>query len=57
MNQQITDDEGAKMIIALQAMSGIEEPADRALRNWQAFSNADKTSTATAYEIFCKVTR
>lgn len=51
--QNITAEEqqGVKMIVALQAFAGIEEPKDRALTNWRNFTIAEKEQTRFMYKL------
>ena len=53
-NEPINEEEkkGVEAILFLQSMNGIEEPPDRALRNWRSFSEYDKKNTLRAYDIF-----
>lgn len=45
----MSEEDGAKMIIALQALAGIEEPKERALKAWREFSDDKKQSTINAH--------
>lgn len=45
-------EEGILAIIALQRLAGIEEPRERAEKNWDAFSDYDKANTMAAAQIF-----
>jgi len=44
--------EGIKAIIALQKMVGVDEPLERAEREWDAMSDYDKKNTMAAYRTF-----
>lgn len=51
MNKQLpTEEEGIKMIIALQAFAGIKETEEQARRGWAGMSDREKEQTARAYE-------
>ena len=49
----LSEEQGIKAIIALQALAGIEEPEERAKISWQNFSEQDKISTQSAHRIVC----
>lgn len=42
---------GVAAIIALQAAAGIEEPRERAERNWDMFSASERAFTMAAYQV------
>lgn len=45
-------EKGIEAVVALQKMVGIEEPRDRAAKNWDEFSALEKESTMDAYDAF-----
>jgi len=47
----LTEDQGVQAIIALQKMAGVDEPEDRARKNWQAFAAWEKVSTMQAHKL------
>ncbi len=49
----LTEEEGTKAIIELQAKAGIEEPEDRAQKAWENFTDAEKEQTEAAYIMMC----
>lgn len=49
--RQLEEQQGVKMIIALQKMAGIDEPEERALKNWRAFSESEKQATRNIYNL------
>lgn len=48
------EQEGVAAIIYLQKMNNIDEPFERALKNWRLFSEWDKENTLTCYRLFKK---
>lgn len=48
------EQEGVDAIIYLQKMNNIDEPFERALKNWRLFSEWDKENTLTCYRLFKK---
>ena len=48
----LTNEEGAKAIIALQNIAGIEESEEKALKGWQNMANWEKESTESAFNTF-----
>lgn len=51
-NDSFDREKGIEAIIKLQAFVGIDEPRDRAARNWDAMSNLEKANTMNAFNIF-----
>lgn len=49
----LTEEQGIKAIIALQASAGITEPEERARSEWRAFSDSNKRTTEQAHKIVC----
>jgi hypothetical protein len=50
----IDREEGIKAVIALQKLVGIDEPRERAEKNWDGFTKAEQSSTIQAFKIFVK---
>ena len=46
----ISDDEGARLIQDLQALTGVDEPMEKALSGWRAFTKREKENTIAAHE-------
>ncbi len=46
-------EKGIQAIIELQKFVGIDEPRERAEKNWDKFSKFDKQNTMNAHKIFC----
>jgi len=49
MKKMKEQDEGVKAIIFLQGLAGIKEPEERAIRNWNNFTDREKEQTLAAY--------
>ncbi len=49
----LTEDQGTKAIIALQAFADIEESEEHARANWRSFSDNEKKSTESAHKAIC----
>lgn len=49
----LTEEQGVKAIIELQAFADIEEPEERARANWRTFSPNEKESTERAHKVCC----
>lgn len=49
----LTDEQGAKAIIDLQKMAGVDEPEERAKEAWANFSHMEKVATEQAWTMFC----
>ena len=47
----IEEQEGIKAIIALQKIAGIDEPEEKARKNWRSFSERNKETTMAAYQV------
>ena len=50
----LTEEEGIKAIIELQAVANIKEPEERARKAWESFTDAEKKQTEEVYNIMCK---
>jgi hypothetical protein len=50
----LTEEEGIKAIIALQAVVGITETEEQARKGWNSMANWEKQSTEDAYNMVCK---
>ena len=49
----LTNEEGIKAIIKLQAIANIEEPEERARKVWENFTDEEKEQTEAIYNILC----
>ena len=49
----LTEEQGVKAIIALQATVGIEESEEHAREGWSGFSDSEKEATEQAHKIVC----
>ncbi len=49
----LTEEEGIKAIVKLQAVTGIEEPEERARKAWEHFTDKEKEQTETVYNLMC----
>lgn len=46
-------EKGIQAIIDLQKFAGIDEPRERAEKNWDKLNTLDKKKTMIAHKIFC----
>ena len=49
----LTEEQGVKAIIALQAIAGITEPEERAKAEWGSMSDYGKEQTEMAHKVTC----
>lgn len=47
--KDVTDEDGAQMIVDLQKLANINEPFEVALKNWKLLSDSDKANTVIAH--------
>lgn len=46
-------EKGIQAVIDLQATAGVEEPRETAEKNWDAFSDNEKSTTMSAHRAVC----
>jgi len=49
----LSEEQGIKAIIALQAVAGITETEEKAKKGWDSFSESGKKQTELAHKIVC----
>jgi hypothetical protein len=52
MKREFDEEAGIKAIIMLQAMAGINESREDALKGWRKMSDSEKENTMAAFDIF-----
>lgn len=50
--EEISNEEGAKMIVYLQNYAGIKESMENALKGWKSLSTQEKATTKKYYDLF-----
>ena len=51
----LTEEQGIKAIISLQALAGITETEERARNGWNSMSDHEKEQTEIAYNTLCSI--
>jgi hypothetical protein len=49
----LSEEQGIKAIIALQAVGGVKEPEEKAKSAWNSFGEQEKIATESAHKVMC----